>query len=200
MIREEQKEQRRKQILNTALELFVRRGYSDTKIGDIAETAGMSMGLLFHYFDSKEKLYEELVRTGAAYAGTPGELPYENPVEYFEGFLNALFGYVRRQPWVFYMFVLMAQARRSEAVPSHIREIAMGVDQIGQSAAIIEEGQRQGYFRDGDAHLLAFTFWCSVQGIMEQLSVMPRMRVEGALPRTEWIMDILLKSGGSIDE
>lgn len=200
MIREEQKEQRRKQILNTALELFARKGYSDTKIGDIAETAGMSMGLLFHYFDSKEKLYEELVRMGAAYAGTPGELPYENPVEYFEGFLNALFGYARRQPWVFYMFVLMAQARRSEAVPSHIREIAMEVDQIGQSAGIIEEGQRQGYFRDGDAHMLAFTFWCSVQGIMEQLAVMPRMRAEGALPRTEWIMDILLKSGGSIDE
>lgn len=193
-IREEQKELRRQQILHKALELFARKGYSDTKIGDIAEAARMSMGLMFHYFDSKEQLYEELVRMGADYTNTPEELPYRNPAEYFEGFLNALFGYVREQPWVFYMFVLMAQARRSEAVPSHVREIAMGVDQIGQSARIIEEGQRQGYFREGDAHLLAFTFWSSVQGIMEQLAVMSKMPSEEcALPRTEWLMDILLK-------
>ncbi|MDE6700711.1 MAG: TetR/AcrR family transcriptional regulator, partial [Acetatifactor sp.] len=157
--RAEQKEQRRQQILFKALELFARKGYSDTKIGDIAEAVGMSTGLMFHYFDSKEQLYEELVRMGAAYTNMPGELPYRNPAEYFEGFLNALFGYVGEQPWVFYMFVLMAQARRSEAVPLHVREIAMGVNQIEQSAKIIEEGQRQGYFREGNAHLLAFTFW-----------------------------------------
>lgn len=192
--RAEQKEQRRQQILFKALELFARKGYSDTKIGDIAEAASMSTGLMFHYFDSKEQLYEELVRMGAAYTNMPGELPYRNPAEYFEGFLNALFGYVGEQPWVFYMFVLMAQARRSEAVPLHVREIAMGVNQIEQSAKIIEEGQRQGYFREGDAHLLAFTFWSSVQGIMEQLAVTPGMSAEGEkLPRAEWLLDILLK-------
>ncbi|MDE6016653.1 MAG: TetR/AcrR family transcriptional regulator [Acetatifactor sp.] len=192
--RAEQKEQRRQQILFKALELFARKGYSDTKIGDIAEAVGMSTGLMFHYFDSKEQLYEELVRMGAAYTNMPGELPYRNPAEYFEGFLNALFGYVGEQPWVFYMFVLMAQARRSEAVPLHVREIAMGVSQIEQSAKIIEEGQRQGYFREGDAHLLAFTFWSSVQGIMEQLAVTPGMSAEGEkLPRAEWLLDILLK-------
>ena len=192
--RAEQKEQRRQQILFKALELFARKGYSDTKIGDIAEAVGMSTGLMFHYFDSKEQLYEELVRMGAAYTNMPGELPYRNPAEYFEGFLNALFGYVGEQPWVFYMFVLMAQARRSETVPLHVREIATGVNQIEQSAKIIEEGQRQGYFREGDAHLLAFTFWSSVQGIMEQLAVTPGMSAEGEkLPRAEWILDILLK-------
>lgn len=192
--RAEQKEQRRQQILFKALELFARKGYSDTKIGDIAEAVGMSTGLMFHYFDSKEQLYEELVRMGAAYTNMPGELPYRNPAEYFEGFLNTLFGYVGEQPWVFYMFVLMAQARRSEAVPLHVREIAMGVNQIEQSAKIIEEGQRQGYFREGDAHLLAFTFWSSVQGIMEQLAVTPGMSAEGEkLPRAEWLLDILLK-------
>ena len=192
--RAEQKEQRRQQILFKALELFARKGYSDTKIGDIAEAVGMSTGLMFHYFDSKEQLYEELVRMGAAYTNMPGELPYRNPAEYFEGFLTALFGYVGEQPWVFYMFVLMAQARRSETVPLHVREIATGVNQIEQSAKIIEEGQRQGYFREGDAHLLAFTFWSSVQGIMEQLAVTPGMSAEGEkLPRAEWILDILLK-------
>lgn len=195
-IREQQKEQRRQLILNKALELFAQKGYSDTKIGDIAEAADMSMGLLFHYFDSKEQLYEELVRMGAAYTNMPGELPYRNPLEYFEGFLRALLGFVREQPWTFHMFVLMAQARRSDTIPPQIREIAMGIDQVEQSAEIIREGQRQGTIRQGDAYLLAFTFWSSVQGLMEQLAASPQMLEEGRdLPEAEWIVDILRDKG-----
>lgn len=62
--RQEQKEERRNVILEAALELFVLKGYSGTKISDIAEKAGMSTGLMFHYFESKEQLYIELVKIG----------------------------------------------------------------------------------------------------------------------------------------
>ncbi|MCM1112512.1 MAG: TetR/AcrR family transcriptional regulator [Muribaculum sp.] len=197
-VREEQKEQRRQLILSKALELFAQRGYSDTKIGDIAEAAQMSMGLLFHYFDSKEQLYEELVRMGAAYTDAPGMLPYENPAGYFEGFLRELFRFAGEQPWTFHMFVLMGQARRSSAIPSRIKEIALEINQIEQSAEIIREGQRQGVFREGDARLLAFTFWSSVQGVMEQLAAEPQMREIGQnLPEAEWLLDILKKRGES---
>lgn len=197
-VREERKEQRRQLILSKALELFAQRGYSDTKIGDIAEAARMSMGLLFHYFDSKEQLYEELIRMGADYTDAPGMLPYENPTDYFEGFLRELFRFAEEQPWTFHMFVLMGQARRSSAIPPRIKEIAMGINQIEQSAEIIREGQRQGVFREGDARLLAFTFWSSVQGVMEQLAAEPQMREIGQnLPEAEWLLDILKKRGES---
>lgn len=190
--REEQKEQRRQLIISKALELFVRKGYSDTRIGDIAKAAEMSVGLMFHYFESKEQLYEELVRMGADGANTPRELNFENPLDYFEGFLKMLFTYAKEQPWVFYMFVLMSQARRSDGIPPHIREIAMSVNQIDQSAEIIEAGQKYGYFREGDPYALAFTFWSSVQGIMEQLAVSPEMLAEGqAMPETDWILDMI---------
>ena len=65
MTRKEQKEERRQAILMTALTLFVERGYYDTKITDIAEAVPMSTGLLFHYFESKEVLFTELVKMGA---------------------------------------------------------------------------------------------------------------------------------------
>ena len=45
-----------------ALELVVTKGYYETKINDIAEGVKMSVGLLFHYFDSKEQLFYELVK------------------------------------------------------------------------------------------------------------------------------------------
>ena len=62
MTREEQKTQRRQLIITKALELFVKKGYSETKIGDIAKASNMSVGLMFHYFESKEQLYAELVK------------------------------------------------------------------------------------------------------------------------------------------
>lgn len=189
--REEQKEQRRKIILTKALELFVKRGYSDTKIGDIAKAADMSVGLMFHYFESKEQLYEELVKIGAEGTNAPLKMNFDNPLEYFRGFLDALFSYAKEQPWVFYMFVLMAQARRSEGIPAHIREIALSVNQIEQSAGMIRAGQQYGYFREGDPYALSFAFWSSVQGIMEQLAVSPEMLENGRLPQTDWIVDII---------
>ena len=93
--REEQKEQRRRLILMKALELFVKRGYSETKIGDIAKAANMSTGLMFHYFESKEQLYEELVKMGLHGTNTPQEMNFSSPLEYFTGFLNALFSYAK---------------------------------------------------------------------------------------------------------
>lgn len=189
--REEQKERRRQLILEKALELFVKKGYAETKIGDIAKAAHMSTGLMFHYFDSKEQLYEALVRMGTEGTTLPQKLPYDDPLAFFEGFLNVLFSYAKENPWVFHMFVLMAQARRSEGIPSQIREIAMRVDQVEQSAKLIEAGQKQGYFRKGDPYALSFTFWSSVQGIMEQLAVSPALLEQGKIPETDWLIDII---------
>jgi AcrR family transcriptional regulator len=44
---------RRKQILDVALTLFHQKGYSSTKIADIAEAAGISKGLVYRYFNTK---------------------------------------------------------------------------------------------------------------------------------------------------
>lgn len=191
-IRDEQKEQRRLLIIDKAIELFAKRGYANTKIGDIAKAADMSVGLMFHYFESKEKLFEELVRYGAQVAAdTPREMNFENPLDYFEGFLKMLLHYAKEQPRIMYMFVIMGQLQRGEGIPEHILEIARSGDQIGQSAEIIEAGQQYGYFREGDPYLLAFTFWSSVQGVMEQLAVHPEMLENDMLPETDWIIDII---------
>ncbi len=190
--RDEQKEQRRQLIIFKALELFAQKGYSDTKIGDIAKAANMSVGLMFHYFESKEQLYEELVRMGVEGTNQPMEMNFSDPLDYFTGFLRAMLSYAKEQSWVFYMFVLMAQARRSNGIPAHIKELAMSVNQIEQSAEIIAAGQQYGYFREGDPYALAFAFWSSVQGVMEQIAVTPEMLSgEKELPEAEWIIDII---------
>ncbi len=52
-----QAEERRLQILDTALEIFAAKGFNGTSIKDIAEAVGISQGLLYYHFTSKEKLF-----------------------------------------------------------------------------------------------------------------------------------------------
>lgn len=189
--RDEQKEQRRQLIMDKAIELFAKKGYAETKIGDIAQAADMSVGLMFHYFESKEKLYEEIIQYGANATDTPREMNFENPLDYFEGFLKVLFQYAREYPRVLYLFMIMGRLSRGEGVTPRIKEIIGSVDQVAQSAEVIAAGQQYGYFREGDPQLLSFAFWSSVQGIMERLAASPEMLESGNIPETDWIIDII---------
>jgi len=63
---EEIREQRRSQILDTALELFANEGYFTTSISRIAEKAGISKGLMYNYFESKEDLVMAIIDKGMA--------------------------------------------------------------------------------------------------------------------------------------
>ncbi len=187
MTRKEQKEEKRQKILMTALTLFVERGYYDTKITDIAAAVPMSTGLMFHYFESKEELLLELVKMGVAgtkSASTGVEIP---PDIYLTKFLEQLFSYAKEQPWVFNMFVLMGQVRRS-GMPEEARQVALSVDTIDSTAKLIEQGQKSGVFRNGDAKLLSTCFWASVQGVMEEMAMDKEMKA----PDPEWILSILL--------
>lgn len=47
-------EWRRAQIINAAIDLFGRHGYHVTKMRDIAEKAGVSIGLIYQYVEDKE--------------------------------------------------------------------------------------------------------------------------------------------------
>jgi len=56
---------KRELILDTAFELILANGYSNTKIIDIAAKAGIGKGTVYEYFDSKESIVLELVNTRA---------------------------------------------------------------------------------------------------------------------------------------
>lgn len=55
------REERRQEILMAALRLFADQGFEATSISQIARETGMSKGLLYNYFASKQQLLEEMV-------------------------------------------------------------------------------------------------------------------------------------------
>jgi len=57
-------EDRRKKVLEIALDEFASKGYSATSINDIARNAGVSIGAMYSYFASKEDLFLAIVNEG----------------------------------------------------------------------------------------------------------------------------------------
>jgi len=187
--REEQKEQRKQAILEAGLNLFVRMGYNATKISDIAKEVNMSVGLLFHYFESKEKLYEELVRIGLSGTQMVMEYDKDNPLLFFEKTVSGIFKYIKENPTVAKMFVLMGQANHNEATPQIVKDLVSQVNNITLSVPLIEAGQRLQSIKEGNPLSLSTAFWCSIQGIAEELALHP----DTPCPDSDWIVDILRK-------
>jgi AcrR family transcriptional regulator len=80
---EEIREKSRRKIIAAALELFAHKGYDATSIDSIAKKAGISKGLIYNYFESKEKvlraIFDDAMQVGdeilARYKGLKD--PYE---------------------------------------------------------------------------------------------------------------------------
>lgn len=64
--RERRKESRPGELLDAALDLFVEKGFSATRVEEVAARAGVSKGTLFLYFQSKEDLFKAVVRENIA--------------------------------------------------------------------------------------------------------------------------------------
>jgi AcrR family transcriptional regulator len=49
-------EERRNQIIESAIKVFAREGFANTRMEDVATESGLSKGLLYWYFKSKEEI------------------------------------------------------------------------------------------------------------------------------------------------
>ena len=54
---------RRDELLQIAARLFAERGFRNTTVRDIADAAGILSGSLYHHFDSKESMVDEILQT-----------------------------------------------------------------------------------------------------------------------------------------
>ena len=58
------RKQRKTAIMDTALEVFAEHGYESTSISMLAKNAGVSKGLMYNYFVSKEELLKTIMSEG----------------------------------------------------------------------------------------------------------------------------------------
>jgi AcrR family transcriptional regulator len=178
---EDQRTARRGQILDAALACFARTGYHATTMADIAAEAGVSKGVPYLYFASKETLYVALhdhwdcalsARINAAIATMP-PAARRSPRSVLHTLIGAVGSHVTADPQTCrvlmeartlaaYQPAIAAAVRDSE---SHARD---------QLAALIEAGVTAGEWPGGtDPHLHARLITATLHGMMAQWHLAP---------------------------
>ena len=158
-------EDKRRLILNAAVRVFARRGYHTSRVGDIAEEAGVAHGLLYHYFRSKEELLETIFREtwrDVLDAVRAVEETDESARDRLAGVAKILLRSWRRDPDL--VRVLVREVTRS----SHLQR---RIDEIDEAFAglerIIARGQTEGEFRaDLDARMVSYVFYGALEEIL----------------------------------
>ncbi|WP_084513324.1 TetR/AcrR family transcriptional regulator [Nocardia mikamii] len=69
----------RQRLIDTAIEEFSTKHYDAVTVGEIAKSAGVAHGLLFHYFGNKRGIYLEAMREAARNLDVSENIPTEGP-------------------------------------------------------------------------------------------------------------------------
>lgn len=187
--RKQQSEERRQQILECSLDMIVSRGFEATKIRDIADKLNISTGLFFNYFESKEKVYEELVKIGMSGPENVFRLEIRDatPARILENIADIILRSLKENCMTAKMFILMLHTINSKDVPASVKRIVRGFDAFSPIILVIRKGQELGEFKDGSPAALAMAFWGAIQGIAEYHAINSEM----PLPESSWIVDML---------
>jgi AcrR family transcriptional regulator len=157
-------EEKRKLILSAAVRVFARDGYHTSRVGDIAEEAGVAHGLLYHYFSSKEEVLATVFRENWAdllRRFRQVEESDEGADEKLRGIAKILLRTWRNDPAL--VTVMVREVARSPHLQSQVDEIGEAFRTIER---VIGRGQADGVFRsDVDARLASWVLY----GALEEL-------------------------------
>lgn len=162
-------DERREQIKRAALKVFANKGITGTKISMIAAEAGISQGLTYRYFQSKEELFSLLVHEAVEEAQASirnAPLLPGTPLEQFKTLTVNMLDDTHK-----HHFLLIQQAQSTEGVPEQAK-LAIAryqpQDTMELLVPLFVKGQELGEFGEGDPRQRLFLYFSVVTGLMIQ--------------------------------
>lgn len=146
---------RDEEILRIAAEVLYKKGFDGARLDDIAQAAGIVKGSLYHYFGSKEEIYERLVNNVRGRINFEEEITGKAPArERLEHLVRT-----RLQTTVEYPLEVGLLAREITRMEGPVGEWAREDPKRYFVAIrqIIIQGQKEGAFRPADPDILAST-------------------------------------------
>jgi len=161
-------EERRVQIITAAINVFAREGFANSRMEDVASEAGLSKGLLYWYFKSKEEIIIAIadVLFAAEFRkiqtiSTEGQSAYSCLEQVLDIFVEELQGMMKVAPVVYEFYAL---AFRNATV----RKVMQGY--LGRFVTIMEPivryGIERGEFVPGDARQVTIAIASAMEGTL----------------------------------
>lgn len=128
---------RRDHLVDTAMDLFSAQGFASTSIKSIAQSAGVSQGLLYNYFSSKEELLRYIFRQGIEQINEAYDEPEPGTGSELQAYLRHTFEMIRKEKkfWRLFHSVRM-QSGIQEVMGEELRELQGVV--IGRLQKLLE--------------------------------------------------------------
>jgi len=157
---------KRRVILDAAVRVFARQGFHTCRVSDIADEAGVAYGLVYHYFQSKDEVLDTLflerwnILLDAIREIDGRESPGRDKLRAVAGFIIDSY---RHDPDLMKVIIVEVTRAANSFGAAHLGKITEAYRQI---QGIVEQGQRNGEFRDTvTAEFAAMAFY----GVIEQV-------------------------------
>lgn len=151
---------KRRSILEAATKVFAEKGFHASRVSDIASEAGVAHGLVYHYFDSKEQMLNELFTDRWSLllaAMSEADKTLDTPREKLAAAAAFIVDSYRYQPEVMKVVIVEVTRAANSFGRIHLPEITRAYDQV---ASFVEQAQNLGEMRSDvsptDASLLFF--------------------------------------------
>ncbi len=157
---------RRSQLIANAIQMFSRHGFSGTRTRDIAAACGVSEGILFRHFATKEDLYRAILESHADEAGShewTRAMKRLAAARDDRALIHALTSYMLksfRENAAFHRLMLYAWLEGHAL--ADLAHQQFGLPMFEFLKKYVTSRQREGVFRTGDAGVLVIAMYAPV--------------------------------------
>lgn len=142
--REQYLQDRRDQIIDAAMQIFVNKGFSGANVSEIASLAGIAKGTIYLYFDSKEQIFSAILNertfiprlADLLIEDQPVEITLRNIAEAFLSFLDDYLPFIKMVMADGIRFPLCAEQVYRESILKSNMILAEYLDKQSQSGRI----------------------------------------------------------------
>ncbi|RTE10576.1 TetR/AcrR family transcriptional regulator [Paenibacillus whitsoniae] len=166
---EQIRDERSMQIKQAALKVFARYGFAGTKTSMIAAAAGISEGLIYRYFKSKDILFSTIVETlmedAASEINDSRSMP-GTPYEQIKALTLHMLDDENK-----YAFMLILKARKMEDLPPKVTQLFEQYSPdaiIDQLLPLFIKGQESGEFASGNPRQLLQWYFSVINSLILQ--------------------------------
>lgn len=191
----------KQKLMDAALDIFIRDGYGGANIKDICAEVGIVKSAFYRHFDSKEKLWNEMIEQIASHHNShfhsqinADEIP--SSLARFKETALAMFGFTLDDEKVIKARKLLTKEQFSDEKVKQLANYYFGEKQEAIFAVIFSGMMEKGLIKQCDADLLAFGFSAPLSELIHYSDRNPEKRAE-VLKKAADFTDMYLKEYGA---
>ena len=192
---EEFKKEKQSVIFEATLKVIKEKGFHQARMADIAQAAGISYGLVYHYFKNKEGLFnqilnqwwEELYRLLESVRKSGGDFPAK-----LKKILHYFLDIYQHKPDLIHIFITQISRSSNNMTRSRLDHFKKF---ISLTETLLQEGQQKGFLRkDFEARYLTYIFLGALETFMS-IMVLGNQKIKDDLQKeriTQSMLEVFL--------